>query len=52
MLEPIQETFGTAVIKKGEEDVTANYTVTKTPGTLADYKNQRLRIILISILLT
>ena len=28
-------TFGTAVIKKGEEDVTANYTVTKTPGTLA-----------------
>ena len=27
-------TFGTAVIKKGEEDVTANYTVTKTPGTL------------------
>ena len=28
-------TFGTAVIKKGEEDVTANYTVTKTPGKLA-----------------
>ena len=27
-------TFGTAVIKKGEEDVTANYVVTKTPGTL------------------
>ena len=27
-------TFGTAVIKNGEEDVTANYTVTKTPGTL------------------
>ena len=27
-------TFGTTVIKKGEEDVTANYTVTKTPGKL------------------
>ena len=26
--------FTSAVIKKGEEDVTANYTVTKTPGTL------------------
>ena len=32
-------TFGTAVIKKGEEDVTANYTVTKTPGTLAIIKS-------------
>ena len=27
-------TFETAVIKNAEEDVTANYTVTKTPGTL------------------
>ena len=32
-------TFGTAVIKKGEEDVTANYAVTKTPGTLAIIKS-------------
>ena len=32
-------TFGTAVIKKGEEDVTANYTVIKTPGTLAIIKS-------------
>ena len=32
-------TFGTAVIKNGEEDVTANYTVTKTPGTLKIIKS-------------
>ena len=32
-------TFGTAVIKNSEEDVTANYTVTKTPGTLKIIKS-------------